>query len=140
MIMDKVLGFLAPIVIYTIIFILNILLPGRWVTGYVTEKHSDEKLRYHLNGLQVLIVLVFAWFLLGFLNIVPFDWLYTYRWYGLGGAFIQVWYSHLLWSWLTRLSGNHFPQTFFWKNRKPSVQRRAGRCKNVAVPHWCSHA
>jgi protein-S-isoprenylcysteine O-methyltransferase Ste14 len=86
--MDKALGFLAPVVIYTVIFILNILLPGRWVTGYVTKQHSDKKLRYHLNGLQVLVVLVLAWFLLGFLHIVPFDWLYTYRWYGLGGAFI----------------------------------------------------
>jgi delta14-sterol reductase len=85
--MDNALGFLTPIMIFMIIFILNILLPGRWVTGYVTKKNSAEKLRYHLNGIYVFVVVVLTWFLLGFLNIVPFEWLYNTRWYGLAGAF-----------------------------------------------------
>jgi protein-S-isoprenylcysteine O-methyltransferase Ste14 len=87
--MDKVLGFLTPVIIFMIIFLLNALLPGRWVTGYVTRKNSDEKLRYHLNGLQVFFVVVLSWFLLGLMNIVPFEWLYNYRWYGLAGAFLS---------------------------------------------------
>jgi delta14-sterol reductase len=87
--MEKTLGFLTPIMIFMIIFILNVLLPGRWVTGYVTKKSSSEKLRYHLNGIYVFVVVVLIWLLLGFLNIVPFEWLYNIRWYGLGGAFIS---------------------------------------------------
>ena len=86
--MEKTLGFLTPIMIFMIIFILNLVLPGRWVTGYVTKKNSAEKLRYHLNGIYVFAVVVLTWFLLGFLNIVPYEWLYNTRWYGLGGAFI----------------------------------------------------
>ncbi len=87
--MDKTLGFLAPIMVSMMIFILNALLPGRWVTGYVTRTNSTEKMRYRLNGILVFFIIVLIWFLLGFLNIVAFDWLYNYRWYGLAGAFLS---------------------------------------------------
>jgi delta14-sterol reductase len=86
--MDKALGFLAPVMISVIIFILNALLPGRWVTGYVTKINSTEKMRYHLNGLQVFITVVLLWYLSGYFKIVPYDWLYLYRWYSLAGAFL----------------------------------------------------
>ena len=32
--MDKTLGFLTPILIFAIIFLLNAFLPGRWVNGF----------------------------------------------------------------------------------------------------------
>ena len=84
--MNKPIGFLAPVVIAIFIFVLNTLLPGRWVTGYVTKTNSNEKLRYHINGMQVFLTVILAWFLLGYFDIVPFDWLYNYRWYCLAGA------------------------------------------------------
>jgi delta14-sterol reductase len=84
--MDKTPGLLAPALVYVLIFILNIILPGKWITGYVTKTDSNEKMRYHLNGFSVFLVVVLIWFLLGYFNIVPFDWLYTCRWYGLTGA------------------------------------------------------
>jgi hypothetical protein len=86
--MDRTLGFLAPVIISSIIFILNVLLPGRWVTGYVNKTNTDEKMRYHLNGILVFFTVILSWFLLGYFNIVPYDWLYDYRWYGLAGAFL----------------------------------------------------
>jgi delta14-sterol reductase len=86
--MDKTLGFLAPITISIIIFILNALLPGRWVTGYIIKTNSTEKMKYHLNGILVFFAVILIWFLLGYFNIVPFDWLYNYRWYGLADAFL----------------------------------------------------
>jgi protein-S-isoprenylcysteine O-methyltransferase Ste14 len=84
--MDKILGLLSPALICVMIFILNALLPGRWVTGYITKTNSAERLRYHLNGISVFFVIVLTWFLLGYSDILPFDWLYSYRWYGLAGA------------------------------------------------------
>jgi delta14-sterol reductase len=86
--MDKILGFLTPILISGIIFVLNALLPGRWVTGYIAKINSTEKMRYHLNGIIVFFAVVLIWFFSGYFNIVPYDWLYSYRWYGLAGAFI----------------------------------------------------
>ena len=84
--MEMILGFLAPILITVLIFFLNAILPGRWVTGYITNPDSGEKMRYHLNGISVFLVTVSGWFLLGYFKIIPFDWLYTCRWYGLAGA------------------------------------------------------
>lgn len=86
--MDNIAGFLAPILINTIIFVLNALLPGRWVTGYITKPASAGKMRYHLNGLLVFTILVLIWFILGYFNLVPYDFLYNHRWSGLAGAFI----------------------------------------------------
>ncbi len=84
--MDKFLGFLAPVFIAFLIFGLNAALPGRWVTGYITRPGSGEKMRYHLNGIPVFFVVVLLWFLTGYFKVIPFDWLYTFRWYGLAGA------------------------------------------------------
>lgn len=83
-----VLGILTPIVIYAVITGLYYFLPGRWVTGYVTHTKTGEKLRYRLNGRLVLITCILLWAFLGMLNLVPFDWLYTVRYYSLASAFI----------------------------------------------------
>lgn len=83
---EKIEGFLAPALIYALIFILNLALPGRWVTGYVTKPGSIGKLQYRLNGILVLCTLILFWWLSGYFNIIPWDWLYIYRWYTLVGA------------------------------------------------------
>lgn len=84
--MEYILGFFSPIIIYAYIFVLNALLPGRWVTGYATKEGSDEKLRYRLNGFLVLIVTVATWVGLCYYGLMPWEWLYEMRWYGLAGA------------------------------------------------------
>jgi protein-S-isoprenylcysteine O-methyltransferase Ste14 len=86
--MEKILGILTPLFVFTIVFGLNALLPGRWVTGYVRKPDTHEKMKYHLNGIIVFFVVIFIWFFSGYFNIVPYEWLYNYRWYGLAGAFI----------------------------------------------------
>lgn len=86
--MEQLLGFLMPVLIYGFIFVLNALMPGRWVTGYATKEGTDEKLRYRLNGIWVLFTVVLIWFLLGYNGLMQWDWLYLYRWQGLGGAVI----------------------------------------------------
>lgn len=86
--MEQVAGFLAPVLVYVYIFILNYALPGRWVIGYVTKTGTNEKLRYRLNGLPVLFTVVATWAGLCYSGVLPWDWFYTYRWYGLGGAVV----------------------------------------------------
>lgn len=86
--MNHLPGLLAPAFIYGTIFLLNLALPGRWVTGYVSKTGTTEKLRYRLNGLWVLLTYIIAWYLLGYFNIVSFDWLYVNRWDTLIGAII----------------------------------------------------
>ena len=84
--MENLAGFLTPVLIYIFIFILNAGLPGRWVTGYVTGWNSTQKLRYRLNGLLVLITVLFSWVIVCHFGFLAWEWLYEYRWYGLAGA------------------------------------------------------
>jgi hypothetical protein len=78
--MQNILGFLAPTLIYGYIFLLNIVLPGRWVTGYATKEGTNEKLRYRLNGLVVLFTTLSTCVLLAYNNIIEWYWLYVVRW------------------------------------------------------------
>jgi protein-S-isoprenylcysteine O-methyltransferase Ste14 len=86
--MEKIFGIIAPVLIMAVIFILNAYLPARRVTGYITKPGSLERMKYRINGIFVFIVIVALWFILGITGSVPFDFLYTYRWYGLAGACI----------------------------------------------------
>src|SRR5665648_1228218 len=86
--MEKLIGFLAPVFVYILIFLLNAGLPGRRVVGYITKEGSDEKLKYRLNGLLVLITVLLAWALLCWFGLIPWDWFYVHRWYGLAGAIV----------------------------------------------------
>lgn len=79
-------GFLAPFAIYAAILLLHLALPARVVDGYVLDPETGAPLRYRLNGLTVLFVAVFAWVLVGWLEWLPFDWLYHHRWASLAGA------------------------------------------------------
>jgi len=79
-------GFFTPWIIYAVITVLHYYLPGRWVTGYVKHSRTGKLLKYRLNGPLVLIICIALWVLTGYLGWVPFDWLYTIRWYSLAGA------------------------------------------------------
>lgn len=79
--------FLSPVFIYLFISVLHYVFPARRVIGYVSHFSTGEKLRYRLNGPLVLLVVVATWFMLGYAGILPWNWLYLYRWYALAGAF-----------------------------------------------------
>lgn len=86
--MNMLLGFITPWIIYAVITLLHYFLPGRWITGYVKHSETGNLLKYRLNGRLVLIISVLLWFLIGYVGWVSYDWLYTIRWYSLAGAFV----------------------------------------------------
>jgi len=83
-----ILGFLTPFIIYAVITLLHVLLPSRKVKGYVKHETTGELLRYRINGILVLPVSIIIWFLLGYFDVVPYDWLYQIRWFSLAGAVV----------------------------------------------------
>jgi protein-S-isoprenylcysteine O-methyltransferase Ste14 len=130
--MEKLLGILAPILISGLIFLLNLLLPGRWVTGYITKPGTNEKMRYRLNGLGVFIVMVAAWYLLGYFGLVPFDWLYRFRWFGLAGAC----FSGLIFSLAIVLPFGRVRRSFaadLWFGRAANLQAAKGK---IDIKMW----
>ena len=86
--MTAISGFFTPWMIYALITILHYFLPGQWVKGYVRHSETGAILNYRLNGRLVLLAAVLLWFLSGFFDWLPFEWLYTVRWYSLAGAFV----------------------------------------------------
>ena len=85
--MEAIAGFFSSWVIFTGIFSLHLLLPARHVTGYVTNDVNEELLRYRLNGPLVLFASLAIWAALCLSGVIPWDWVWHNRWYGLLGAF-----------------------------------------------------
>lgn len=80
-----ILGFLTPWLMLAAILALHVLLPGRWVDGYVRDA-AGRPLRYRLNGLLVLLVAGGIGILLVAAGAFPSDVLWRRRWEELAGA------------------------------------------------------
>jgi len=69
----------AVVALYALIFVLHLIVPGRWVTGYVRDGRG-EPLRYRLNGLRVMAIVVGLYAVGGLAGLYPWDYLYLHRW------------------------------------------------------------
>jgi delta14-sterol reductase len=80
-------GILSLLAVYSLVFVLYLVVPGQWVTGYV--KGDDGKhLRYHLNGLRVFVLVLATYAALAATHVIPWDFFYLHRWSMLGTAFV----------------------------------------------------
>jgi delta14-sterol reductase len=80
-------GVLALLLAYAAIVLLHVILPGRWVEGYVTGE-DGRPLRYKLNGLLVFLFVVGGFVALAAVGVVPWDIFSTQRWTTLATAFV----------------------------------------------------
>ena len=78
----------ALLALYALIFVLHLIVPGRWVTGYVRDERTGLPLRYRLNGLRVMAITVGLYALAGAAGLIPWDYLYLHRWENLATAFV----------------------------------------------------
>lgn len=78
--------YLWPTALYAFILVLNVLVPGRWVTGYVAHEKTGAKLRYRLNGLRVLALSIVCWVLACWSGLLAWDAFYIHRWEMAAGA------------------------------------------------------
>lgn len=72
--------FAALVALYTLIFVLHLVVPGRWVAGYARDEERGDRLVYRLNGPRVLAIVVGLYFVGGALGLFPWDYLYVHRW------------------------------------------------------------
>ena len=63
--------FAALVALYTLIFVLHVIVPGRWVAGYARDEVSGDRLVYRLNGPRVLAIVVGLYFAGGALGSSP---------------------------------------------------------------------
>ena len=78
-------GLLVPVAVYAIVLVLHLVVPGRWVDGYVRDD-AGRPLRYHLNGLTVLLLVVAGYLAAAYAGVIAWDVFYTYRWGAAIGA------------------------------------------------------
>jgi len=84
--MKLFLGLITPLVAYSVITLLHIIIPVKRIKGYVKNEITGKLMNYRTNGIFVLLTSILIWFLLGYFNIVPYTWLYENRLLGFIGA------------------------------------------------------
>jgi delta14-sterol reductase len=79
-------GFFSSWVLFAFVLALHLVVPARSVEGYVRHEVTGARLRYRLNGLRVLFVVVAACLGLVRAGVIAADYLWLHRWEGLAGA------------------------------------------------------
>jgi protein-S-isoprenylcysteine O-methyltransferase Ste14 len=77
---------LAPLAVYGVVLALHLLVPGRWVDGYVLDPATGRPLRYRLNGLRVLFVTLALYAGASLLGWIPWEIFYLHRFEMAAGA------------------------------------------------------
>ena len=81
---EAIAGFFTPLAIFIVFFLLQIILPGKWVPGYVVNPETGEPRKYRLNGILVFLIAVIVWAFE--LTGMPRDWFYRTTMYALAGG------------------------------------------------------
>ena len=71
---EAIWGFFTPLLVFAAFFVVQLVLPGRWVTGYVVVPETGEPRRYRLNGILAFAVAIVVWWFE--LTGMPRDWFY----------------------------------------------------------------
>jgi protein-S-isoprenylcysteine O-methyltransferase Ste14 len=79
------LGFVLPLVVYALVLALHLIIPARWVDGYVTDA-AGRPLRYRLNGLRVFVVTIALYVAAAYYGLIAWDLFWVYRWPMAAGA------------------------------------------------------
>ena len=83
---EAIAGFFTPLAIFAVFFVLQLVLPGRWVPGYVVNPETGEPRKYRLNGILVFVVAVVVWAFE--LTGMPREWFYRSSIYAVVGGTI----------------------------------------------------
>lgn len=76
----------ALVALYALVFVLHLVVPGRRVVGYVRDEATGEPLRYRLNGVRVMALVVALYAIAGATGACAWDYLYVHRWEALATA------------------------------------------------------
>lgn len=76
----------GPLVVYSVVLGLHLLLPARWIDGYVRNPATGRPLRYRLNGLRVLGATLSIYIIVCMMGWLPWEFFYLHRWEMAAGA------------------------------------------------------
>lgn len=81
---EAIWGFFTPLAVFIVFFVLQNILPGRWVPGYVTNPDTGEPRKYRLNGILVYFIVLVLWALE--ITGMPRDWFYRSAVFAVAGG------------------------------------------------------
>ena len=81
---EKLAGFFTPLAIFIVFFLLQVILPGMRVPGYVRDKETGEPRKYRLNGILLFVIAVLVWAFEA--TGMPRDWFFRTTLYALAGG------------------------------------------------------
>ena len=116
---EKVWGFFTPLIIFAAFFLVQLILPGRRVPGYVTNPETGEPRNYKLNGLLVFAIAQILW---GFeLTGLDRDWFYrSTLWAILGGTVFTTLFA--IWAVFSQPKGEiQNPWLALWEGRAKEI-------------------
>ncbi len=117
---EAVAGFLTPLVIFAAFFVVQLVLPGRRVPGYVVNPETGRPRNYRLNGILVFAIAHIVWALE--LTGMPLDWFYRSSVYAVAGGTVLC----LIFALLAVFGGSHD------KVDKPLAALWEGRARELA--------
>ena len=81
---EAIAGFFTPLAVFGAFFLAQLILPGRWVPGYVVDPETGEPRKYRLNGILVFAIALIVWAFE--LTGMPRDWFYRSSVYAVAGG------------------------------------------------------
>src|SRR6185436_10573404 len=79
-------AFLWPLAVHALVLALHLAVPARWTDGYVRDPATGAPLRYRLNGLRVLAIVIALWAVCCARGLLAWDAFYVERWSTAAGA------------------------------------------------------
>ena len=128
---EAIVAFFTPLIIFAAFFVVQLILPGRRVPGYVKDPETGEPRNYRLNGLLVFVIaqLVWAFELTG----MPRDWFYRSSiWAVIGGTVFTTIFA--VWTVFSQPKGEiENPWLALWEGRAQELQLFGGR---IDIKMW----
>ena len=85
---EAILGFFTPLIIFAVFFVVQLIMPGHRVPGYVINLQTGEPRNYRLNGILVYAIAVIVW--ATEVTGMPRDWFYRSAIFAFAGGTITV--------------------------------------------------
>ena len=116
---EAIWGFFTPLIVFAVFFVVQLVLPGRRVPGYVINPDTGEPRSYRLNGILVFAVALIVW--ATEVTGMPRDWFYRSSVYAVAGGTVFATIFTVLAVYIPAKRNEMHPVNEFWKGRVQEI-------------------
>ena len=116
---EAIWGFFTPLIVFAAFFVVQLILPGRRVPGYVVNPDTGEPRSYRLNGILVFAIALVVW--ATEVTGMPRDWFYRSSVYAVAGGTVFATIFTVLAVYIPARRNEMHPVNEFWKGRVQEI-------------------